>query len=349
MKLSALGIGLILIGALIIGVAYVDSSMSLISIQQSTESTALSVLSSNPSSTAVSSPTIFSSNTATTITVNYGKTFTDSLATSQSTGTGSVSVSLIITNESSSVQTTESVNIALSVSVNKISLAGGLYEYQAVIKGIGSYTFNNPYSSGKASVAYGFQWGSATSSAIDGFVISLPSSSAYYGQFPAQSPTNIGNFWVGTGLNNMTEITSTSQVVNIVMPIPGYLYVIYAEDNGKTGNFSSIYYSYQISYSNNNTNLPQKTITLTATQSWTSPSGATYTIYTSQIYINGPMDLTIQGYLAGTNGQSYQLMELAGNFTGGVPIHQEFTMNQLISFAIGGLFIVGGLIVIFKR
>jgi hypothetical protein len=350
MRLSILGIVLILLGILIIGAAYANPELTVVNISPTTTNTSanIPVASAYPSSTSSSSPTIFSSPTSTSITINYLTSFVAGSSSLRGTYSASTSVILSIYNTSSGTTIKQTISIPLTIKVVINSLNTNFD--MAYINGSGSYTFTNPYHSGVSSAIYGFSWSSSSSVTVDYITMTLQASPTYYGQFSAQSPINIGHFYIGTAFNNMTKITSTSQVIDITMKIPGYIYVIFAEDNGTMQYFSTLYYNYQILYSNNSTQLPLKSTTL-SNPSIMTVNGNSYTTYVSELYVNGPMNLTIQGYITGVNGQSQELMELFSNFTTTSLIipYEHFTIDQYISFLIGGILIFIGAIVIFRK
>ena len=348
MRLSPLGLGLIFIGILIIGVALANPTLTIVNVSQSgTTSVNVPISSEYPSSTSASSPTIFAHQGFADIAYGWQDY---AYATSSSVGgTGSVPASLQITSTSGY---TDTEVVAITVSI-QITSAGG--QYHAEIQGKAIYNFSNPSSS---SAVYAFTIvPSSTAVTIGSYTVTLQSSPTTYGQFPSSALQNVGHFYVGISLTSLEKITSTSQVLWFnVSGFPTQLYVAYVEDNGSTLNWGSIYFVYSETTSSGTVVVSnQQVILATASNGGQAPSqimigGQTYSGYYAQISINSPSQITLGGYISNiSNGQNYQLMELAGNFTSSTVSPPHFTENQYVSFIIGGILILLGAIVIFRK
>ncbi len=353
MRLSPLGIGLIFVGILIIGVAFANPALTIVNVGQTTTSISVPVTSEYPSSTSSSSPTVFAHHNF--VDVMY-KWYTGASATSTSVGgSSSVSASLQITS-SNGYANTEIVTVGIYV---QVFYAGGFYH--ALITGTVLYNFTNPDSTtaGNSPVFAFAITPSASAVTIGSYTVTLQSSPTTYGQFPANAIQNIGHYYVGVSLTSLQKITSTSQILWFnVSGFPTQLYVAYVEDNGTTTNWGSIYFTYSETTTSGTVVVSNQQVTLvTASNGGQSPSqltinGNTYTGYYEQININSPSQIVLNGYVTNeSNGQAIQLMQLVGNLSNlSTPVPTPtFTENRYASFIIGGILILLGAIVIFKK
>jgi len=226
-------------------------------------------------------------------------------------------------------------------------------------------TFDN---TGTPNTTYQFMFSTISSSSIFSVynaTFTFPGSSVVYGEFPVTSGViNMGHFYIGnatyssSGYGNMTKIASSTQVINLDMRFPGYLTVMFVEDNGTMNDFRQIYYLYHITYSSNGTSSLNQMVTLFdnfdgasigSPQTVYIDGKGPYTAYISQIPINNPMTITINGTVVSTLGQSFELMEITGNYLPYMPAVSSYSLSQYISFGIGAVLILIGAVWIFKR
>jgi len=195
--------------------------------------------------------------------------------------------------------------------------------------------------------------------------ISFPASSVVYGEFPVTSGViNMGHFYIGnatitsSGYDNMTKITSPTQVINLNMRLPGYLTVMFVEDNGTMNDFRQIYYLYHVTYSSNGTSSLNQMVTLFDNFDGASIGNpqkvyidgkGPYTAFISQVPISNPMSITINGTVVSTLGQSFELMEITGNYLPYMPVAPSYSLSQYISFGIGAVLILIGAVWIFRK
>ncbi len=311
----------------IIGGLFVPSFSTII-VNQTTTSTTVPAATIVPSSTSSSSPTIFASATSDTISITWdGKVGTGTLSTSGSTGSATITV----LQGSTTVQTFSTTTAGWAFS----DISGSVYFSMTY-----SATFTNP--SQTSHPVYTFEFAGSYSG--NGFSLTMDPATTY-GEFPLQSITNVGNFWVQVGSNTPVEITSTTQSVTFNIPAgssTATLNVWYVEDNGATQNMQYPYVT-ATAYFSGNTYTSSVNTTMTTTTTFTAPSGTSYTAYETSYTINIPQTFTIDGYLLGSSGQSTELMEMVGG-TGLVsPISTSFTTAQIITVAIGSIIFIAGI------
>jgi len=410
MKVSYLGIALLLLGLVVIGSAYAGHPLSVVStpsLNYSGSANVTAVFSTNQASngnvntisTQISPPTesnpwLFGQlygNTKTPsvpITVEYygympGLSYTyfpyhkigdyvsgSGISQWASPASGTVDVTITVTNESSGQTTQHTVPISVSVSVS--SYTRGLHSsysmtqtYFATITGSGTFTFYDPYSIFTNSAVYAFSFSSGAGTISYGntsYTITLnPShpSQTVYGKFTALPPppynsyiTNFtaGNFWAGTSLNSMTKIVSWEQTLNLhVSSFPAPLYVVFVFNGSIPSNYISIYYTYGI-YNNSTTPIVSGIVNFYG-KSTTSVTinGQSYPYaFVSTLNISGPSDIVLQGNYGTGEYSGIPIMEIGG-FSDNAPVQPAFSTQQYISFGIGGVLILIGAVWIFKK
>ena len=299
---------------------------------------------------------------------------------------GTIDVTLTITNESSGQTTQHTVPVSISISISKLVHGIRKYgsnglplpanewsytvSYYGIIQGSGAFTFNDPYSiyTNSAVYAFSFSSGSGTISAGNtSYTITLDPSPTVYGEFvtlsssppnsnpPNSSPPNSnsispGNFWVGTSLNSMTKIVSTNQTLNLhVTSFPAPLYVVFVFNGSIPKNYINVYYTYSI-YDNSTTPTSSGTVNF-ADKSTTSVTinGQSYSYaFISILNISGPSKIVLLGNYATSEYSSIPLMEIGG-FSDNAPVQSAFSTQQYISFGIGAVLILIGAVWIFKK
>jgi len=403
MRVSYLGIALLLLGLVVIGSAYAGHPLSVVSTPSQNYSSNPSVSEVNAFyrtydgqfsmslSTTESNPTVvepyYTIGTPPNYTgalipfipltiQYYGGTNNNELQ-EISPASGTIDVTLTITNESSGqvIQHTVPISVAVSVSIGRTivfygkTMADNVWKttYTGTVTGSGTFTFYDPYSifSNSAVYAISFSSGSGTiSGGNDSYAITLQPSQTFYVKFSSvPSPSSYsyinnfeyGNFWVGTSLNSMTKIVSWEQNLNLhVTSFPAQIYVIFTF-NGTPKDLLDVYYYYVVYYQNNSTsssNLLFRSFFETQITS-TTIDGKSYSYaFVSTINITQPADILLEGSYVTANGtNSYTdipLMEIGG-FTDNAPIQPAFSTQQYISFGIGAVLILIGAVWIFKR
>jgi len=280
---------------------------------------------------------------------------------------GTIDVTLTITNESSGQTAlyTVPVSVAVSISfkltsrqVNNALVVSTIF--YATITGSSTFAFHDPYSSSVNSAVYAFQFNSGSgviSSGNTSYTITLNPSKTVYGRFTVPPPPSnssyiintYGNFWVGTSLNSMTKIVSWAQTLNLNVPsFPAPLYIVFIFNGSIPANYNNVYYTYDI-YNGTTLassgivsfyNQPTKAVTV---------NGHFYPFaFVSTLNISGPSDIVLQGVYVTSENLSLPLMEIGG-FSDNAPVQPAFSTQQYISFGIGAVLILIGAVWIFKR
>jgi hypothetical protein len=332
MKVSYFGIGLILIGALIFGAAYVGYPLAVVVVQNSFTLSVPSTVS-MPSSTSQSSPTVFASNGYVNLAVQW-LTPVSQLSSVSASGAGSVEVQIT---DSAGYAATEIMTNSWKLYYQEDYLTHTYTEY---FYAQASFNFTNPYPN--ESVVFKFVFsGTAT---YDGGTFNYDTVTTY-GEFPLKSVQHLGHFYFELGSTTPVEITNTATTLYYnVSGTSTTFQVWYVEDNGTTTPFTDAYITYQYGSTS-------EQITLT-----TSTTLGNYTAYTSNpITIPVPTTLNIQGYVVanGAQGSPYQLMEIGSNLTGqpgpGPSPGPTFSLSQYESMAVGAVLMLIGAVWIFKR
>ncbi len=303
-------------------------SFSTIIVNQTPTSDTVPMAAVIPSSTSSTSPTIFASATSDTVSITWsGSVGTGTLTTTGSTGSATITV----LQGSTTVQTFSTTTAGWAFS----AISGTVYFSMSY-----SVTFTNP--SQTSHPIYTFEFAGSYSG--NGYTLTMAPETTY-GEFPLQSITNVGNFWVQVGSNTPVEITSTTQSVTFNIPAgspTATLNIWYVEDNGTTQNMQYPYVTGSAKFSNNTYTSPINN-SMTSVVTFKSPSGTSYTAYEISYTVNVPQTFTIDGYLLSSGGQSTELMEIVGG-TGLVsPISTSFTTAQIVTIAIGSIIFIAGI------
>jgi len=405
MKVSYLGIALLLLGIVVIGSAYAGHPLSVVSTPSLnyTGSANVSEISYQPpsgstfvsSSSSESNPLLFTQvygNTKTPSTPiiveyygtipgmtyylqygggGYGGTGSGSgISRFASPASGIIDVTVSVTNESSGQTTQHTVPVSVAVSIRenpgiKYGFNGVKYYFislYAVITGSGTFTFYDPYSIFTNSTVYAFSFSSGSGTISSGntsYTITLNPSQTVYGKFTALPPLSslpnlvnftYGSFWVGTSLNSMTKIVSWEQTLNLhVSSFPAPLYVIFVFNGSIPSNYINVYYTYGI-YNNSTTPIHSGTVNF-YNQPTTSVTinGQSYPYaFVSTLNISGPSDIVLQGNYATGEYSSIPIMEIGG-FSDNAPVQPAFSAQQYISFGIGAVLILIGVVWIFRK
>jgi len=280
---------------------------------------------------------------------------------------GTIDVTLTITNESSgqTIQHTVPVSVAVSIStklmnrqVNNAVVVSSIF--YATITGSSTFVFQDPYSGSANSAVYAFSFSSGSgviSSGNTSYTITLNPSQTVYGRFAVPPPPSsnsyiintYGNFWIGTSLNSMTKIVSWAQTLNLhVSSFPAPLYIVFIFNGSIPANYNNVYYTYNIY---NGATLASSGIVSFYNQPTTAVTvnGHSYPFaFVSTLNISGPSDIVLQGVYVTSENLSLPLMEIGG-FSDDAPVQSAFSTQQYISFGIGAVLILIGAIWIFKR
>jgi len=296
---------------------------------------------------------------------------------------GTINETVYVTNVSSGQTTQHTIPVSVSVSVLSSTGAafygnGYSFTYYAVLTASGTYRFYDPSPPNENSAEYSFSFGTSYGTISYGntsYSITLIGSKHYsntstsstltfgntkpiYGEFgssPSPSPiytTNFtyGNFWVGTSLNSMEKVTPSQQALNVyTSAFPTTLYVIFVFNGSIPSNYINVFYTYQIYY--NNTTPASSGIVNFYNQPTTSIiiNGKTYPYaFVSTLNISDPSDIVLNGEYATGEYSSIPIMEIGG-FSDNAPVQPAFSTQQYISFGIGAVLILIGVVWIFKR
>ena len=378
MKVSYLGIALLLLGVVVIGSAYAGYPLSVVSTPSLSYTGSANVLevssiqasngsiiglSTLTSTSTDNNPWIFGQFSFVPITVQYYFNYTFYVSRWASPASGTIDVTATVINESSGQTTQHTVPVSIAVSISFYKLRyNGLYVYYATITSSGTFILQDPYSISTNSAVYGVSFSSGSGTISYGntsYMITLNPSQTVYGEFIASSSpppssyiTNFpyGNFWVGTSLNSMTKIVSLQQTLNLnVASFPATLYVVFVFNGSIPSNYINVYYMYRI-YNNSATpmrsgivnfyNQPTTSVTI---------NGQSYPYaFVSSLNISGPSDIMLLGSYATSEYSVIPIMEIGG-FSDNAPVQPAFSTQQYISFGIGAVLILIGAVWIFKR
>jgi len=412
MKVSYLGIALLLLGLVIIGSAYADHPLSVASTptQNYSVSANVSAVSSiemiDGSLRYVSNQTLPSTESSpwalaqfygsgntilSPITIEYyslvkGMTYShvtyyntplgtisrnyalgSGISKYASSASGTIDVTLTITNESSGQTTQHIIPVSVAVSISSSLISRQVNNavvvssiYYATITGSSTFVFQDPYSGSANSAVYAFSFSSGSgviSSGNTSYTITLNPSQTVYVRFTVPPPPSsssyiintYGNFWVGTSLNSMTKIVSWAQTLNLhVSSFPAPLYIVFTFNGSIPANYNNVYYTYEIY---NGTTLASSGVVNFFNQPTTAVTinGQSYPFaFVSTLNISGPSDIVLQGVYVTNENLSLPLMEIGG-FSDNAPVQPAFSTQQYISFVIGGVLILIGVVWIFKR
>ena len=332
-------ITMILVGALLIGLAATIPGFAIVNITSTTSSVTYSQSSSYPTSTSPYSPTIFANSTSVTLTVGFSTGYDFSGVSSSGTyATGSVTI--IDYNTSSTLGT---YSTTWSIATKKSSV-GTFYEIVAS----SSYTFNNPITGGthvyeitwtskltyNAEIAGASSYTTGTISATGTTVYGKFSPvTVYPGYFVLQNCTSS---WQASG--NPYKLSFNS-VINIEIPYTqpdAYLEFIYVEYNA-SGNTQAGFIEAYIN------------MTTTGSAQWLLTNTTTYNNYPA-LYIHvklPPGTYKINGtalYQYGQRGGVETLFEMSSSWN--ITQAGQITLNsdQLITYAVGAILIFAGAI-----
>ncbi len=358
-------ISMILVGALIIGLATAIPGFSVINITQSTATVTYSQTNSYPVSTNPNSPTIFPSSSSATLTVTFSTNYVFvGIQSASVTGT----VTIVDYTTSSTVVNSYSTTWAVSwnnqaggsgnISTEPISpeptSGTGLPTTYYKIVATSSYTFNNPIQGGQH--VYQIVWNSkltynakvaGSSSYTTGTIYAT--GTAVYGEF---SPATVypGYFmlynctssWNTLG-NPYGPLTYNTQQINIQISYTqpkAYLEFIYVEYNASGNSLAGFGYAYF-------------TFASTGSAQWkfSSSNTTTYNGYPA-LYLRvvlPPGSYTIDGYTVynyGQNGGLEHIFEMATswNVTSTGTSSLNLNTEQIISYVIGAVLIFMGAI-----
>ncbi len=331
-------ITMILVGALLIGLAATIPGFTIVNITSTTASVTYGQTSSFPSSTSASSPTIFASSTSITLTVAFSTGY-DFAGVSSSSATGSVTI--VDYNTSTTLGT---YSTTWSTTSQIYSSAEPYYKIVAT----SSYTFNNPITGGTH--VYEITWSSTltynakvegASSYTTGTISATGTTvfgkfspvTVYPGYFVLQNCTSS---WLASG---SPYTLSFNSVINIEIPYTqpdAYLEFIYVEYNA-SGNTQAGFLEAYIN------------MTTTGSAQWLLTNTTTYNNYPA-LYIHvklPPGTYKINGtalYQYGQNGGVEPLFEMSSTWN--ITQLGQITLNsdQLITYAVGAILIFAGAI-----
>jgi len=332
-------ITMILVGALLIGLAATIPGFSIVNITSTTATVTYGQSSSYPTSTSASSPTIFASSTNVTLTVAFSTGY-DFAGVSSSSASGSVTI--VDYNTSSTIGT---YSTSWSTASQIYSSAEPYYKIVAT----SSYKFNNPITGGTH--VYEIKWSSTLTynAKVEGassYTTGTVSATgiAVYGKFSPATVypgyfvlQNCTSSWSASG--SPYTVSLSSGPINILIPYTqsdAYLEFIYVEYNASGNTQAGFSEAYIL-------------VSTTGSAPWILTNTTTYDNYPA-LYMHvelPPGSYTIDGYALynyGQNGGLEQLFEMSSTWNISQLGQITLNSNQLITYAVGAILIFVGAI-----
>ena len=338
-------ISMILIGALLITLTATVPGFSVVNITTATTTPSLTynMTSSYPSATTPFNVTIFPSSTSVTITVTFSTNYYFSYV--QSSGTYATGQVTILDFNTSNFVGVYSTNWAIRVV--EYSQVIPIYKIMA----FSSFNFSNPITGGNH--IYEISWESilhysgsiqtaSGSEPVSGSIMAngkpvfgkFSPSTVYPGYFILQNCTSS---WSPVATYSLSM--SNSSQINIQIPSTqsgAYLNFIYVEYNASGNTLAGFSYAYVI-------------LSTTGTAQWRLTNTTTYNNYPA-LYMHvilKPGTYTINGYAVynyGQNGGLEQLFEMSSTWNVSQMGQVNFNNNQIITYILGSLLIVLGVV-----